>query len=235
MRDDRNYGDALPDPDPIYHRICWICKGCADFCEHEGKRYEVGETESTTALYEVSHQRIIGLTWDGSGDYLQIPIGAFSFSGINHFEFVDPNPPHEDRLTVFYGTRSQVLGHGEPTGEVVQVPRHALARYATQEWGGDMVFRKVQQTLDDRPCFCASPICADIERSGRWLEDHGTEEDYEHDHRMRVLWRLHPMWNPTSRIEIIKRQLATFEDVFYEEKEKQRAREEKDEEVMEAA
>lgn len=145
-------------------------------------------------------------------------------------EWIEGDPMEVGGGIAWFAESSPIIAHMEEKwveGEnnYVGVPRHAMSRYAMQEWGDGQQFRKVMQTLDDRPCFCTNPLCDDKERWARWLTEHGGDEDMEHAERSWYLQSLHPMWNPTTRIEVIQYQLATYERIFDEEKEKQKVRE----------
>lgn len=231
--------DPIPSPDPITVRYCWLCHFDARWCEHDGNKHVIGEIGGGSpnyqyARFKLGSRRGVDCRWEGNGDYLLTPMAAMErvlSSSMSTIEWIEGDPMEVDKGIAWFAERTQVLAYMEEKwledeNAYIGIPRHAMSRYAMQKWGDGEQFRKVQVTLDDRPCFCANPLCTDIERSQRWLEDYGTDADYEHDAISRVLWTLHPMWNPSStRLSTIQFQLATHDEIYEDEKRKQKMRE----------
>lgn len=239
----RKPGDDIEDSTPLTYNYCWVDRGSALECEHKGANHYVGNFGGASANYKYGQFYVeesegpAPVKWGDWGDYIMVPRASFETligAHTHTVEFLCEDPPYEERPTVFIGDWWCVFGNSEKKYvdgyPYTAIPRHALSRYAVQPWGDEMKFRKVTQTLDDRPCFCISPICYDMDRRARWMRDFGEEADHVHNRNMYELWTLHPMWEPTSKIEVIKYQLSTYLHIFEEEKERQ-----KEEEAMREA
>lgn len=136
-------------------------------------------------------------------------------------EWVEGNQMEVGEGMAWFAERSQVLAYMEEKwvdGENVYVgiPRHAMSRYAMIEWGDGEQFRKQQVVKKTRPCFCTNPLCPDKERWGDWLMEYGDEKDEQHARRSWSLMQLHPMGNPSTRLQGIQYDLATYLPIYEE-------------------